>query len=105
HRERSYAAGSNLLNRFDRTERPKKPHEQLTATVQRNVGLAGDIVRTVTKYLPNDIGGAKNLFARGHNPGALCNVVRVPTACFGTSPRSHDTSQPRLGKIRQCSGD
>ena len=50
----------DLLDYFQRSQRPQEADQHLVPTQQRKVGRAGGIVRAVAKHLDNNIGRAKH---------------------------------------------
>ena len=70
--------------RFDRSQRPQEPDQQLVAPQERKVFLAGRVVRPVTQDLEDDLGRCEDVVAGRYDLG--------PRACI---PRP---------EIRPCSG-
>ena len=57
-------------NRLDRSQRPQEADQHLAAAQQRQVVLAGPVVRAVAEDLDDDVGGPEHLGPRRARPGA-----------------------------------
>ncbi len=80
--KRGDVALGDLLNGGEAAERAEKSDEDLIFVEQREVGVAGFVVRAVAEDLRDDVGGAKNFGAIGDDFCAFGGVGGVGVAGF-----------------------
>ena len=104
HGKRGHSLGGDFLNRFDGAQRPQESNEYLPAAEQRNVGLAGPVVRSIAENLNHDVGGPKEIGAVGDNLCAFCGIVRVWITGADSGSGFHHNFQARLCQMGNSRG-
>jgi hypothetical protein len=82
-----------LPNCVEAAEWAKKSYQYLIFVEQREVGVAGLVVRAIAENLRDYIGGAKNFGAIGDDSCAFRGVRGVGVACFHSSAGFEDYVQ------------
>jgi hypothetical protein len=87
------------LHNFRGTEGPQKSDDCLPTTHEREIGLAGNIIRAVAQHLQHNVSGAEYGGAVGHNLRALFDIHRVGIAGLLAGARFHDDFESRLYEV------
>src|SRR6202040_1437629 len=82
----------------------KKSDEHLIAMKERDVGLAGFVVRAVAENLRDDVRGAENFGTIAQDFRAFGDVIGVRIAGFQAGARLNDNFQACFGKIGNYGG-
>ena len=98
-RKRGDAGGREFLNGFDRSERTQKADENLIALQEREVGLAGPVVRAGTEHLDHDVGGSEDFRSRRQDLCALAYIIGVGITGFNPGSGFEDYLEPRLKQV------
>ena len=77
----------------------RKPISDLALAQQRQIGLAGDVIRAVTQHLQDDVGRAKDFGALGRDSGAFGDVVGIGIAGFDASASFDDDFQSSFFEV------
>jgi hypothetical protein len=94
-----------LLNCGHSAEWSEKPYERLIFVEEREVGVAGFVVRAVAEDLGDDVGGAKHFGAIGDDLRAFGDVGSVGIAGFHSSVSFDDYFQAAFCEDGDYGGD
>src|SRR5439155_21784638 len=80
-------------------EGPQKSDENLMLAKQREIGLAGLVIRAGAQHLDHDIGSRKHFFSPRKNSCAALNVIVVGITGVNSSSGLDDHLETRLDQV------